>query len=201
MAMNRLPTPEELPEPLAGLLRDHEHTAVVIAGARATFDGARLDGPGAAARVVEVARDLQRFLAEDLTLHIAKEEDVLFPALRSLADGIDDAILHMVAQHDEIRARQDLIDRTMAALDAHHHEVEEERDAFISEVMATTAALTPAVLEDLRERAMRMERILLGHFADEEEDLFVPARALLAPEVMQSLAARTTAMDRPGPPA
>src|SRR5690606_25733682 len=86
--MNRLPRPDEMPEPLAGLLRDHERTAGVVADARATFDSVTLHGPEqASARVVEVARDLQHFLAADLTLHIAKEEEVLFPALRSLAEG------------------------------------------------------------------------------------------------------------------
>ncbi len=199
--MNRLPAPEDMPEPLAGLLRDHEHTAGVLADARETFEGASLEGAGdnSAARVLEVARSLQRFLAEDLTLHIAKEEVVLFPALRSLADGMDDTIIHMVAQHDEIRARQDLIDRTMAALDAHHDEIEVERDAFISDVGTMTAALTSEVLADLSDRAMRMERILLGHFAEEEEDLFVPAKALLAPDVLDGLSEQMAVLSRMGP--
>lgn len=203
--MNRLPTAEEMPEPLAGLLRDHEQAALVIAEARATFDGAapgRL-GNGGAARVVETAHLLQHFLAEDLTLHIAKEEEVLFPALRALAADpatMDDAITHMVAQHDEIRSRQDLIDRTMAALDAHHDEIEVERDAYISDVRALTAVLTPEVLAELRERSMRLERILLGHFAEEEEDLFVPARILLA-SVLDELTAQMEALARTGPPA
>ncbi len=203
--MNRLPTAEEMPEPLAGLLRDHEQAALVIAEARATFDGAAPDrrGNGGAARVVETAHRLQRFLAEDLTLHIAKEEEVLFPALRALADDpatMDDAITHMVAQHDEIRSRQDLIDRTMAALDAHHDEIEVERDAYISDVRGLTAAVTPEVLAELRERSMRLERILLGHFAEEEEDLFVPARILLT-SVLDELTAQMEALARTGPPA
>ena len=202
--MNRLPTPDELPEPLAGLLREHEVTAKVVEDARATFDGATLDGGAGgrstAARIVEAARDLQRFLAEDLTLHIAKEEEVLFPALRAIGDDtgeMDHALLHMVAQHDEIRARKDLIDQTMAALDAHHDEIEVERDSFIADVAKMTAALTPDVLDDLRERAMRLQRILLGHFADEEEDLFVPAKVLLPPAVLEDLDAQMAALPRP----
>jgi len=193
-----------MPEPLAGLLRDHEQVAELIADARATFDGTVLSGAnpggantGGAVRVLEVARDLQAFLAGDLMLHIAKEEEVLFPALRSLADdmdNMDDLIVHMVAQHDEIRARQDLIDRTMAALDAHHDEMEVERDAFISGVGRMTATLTPGLLAYLRERAMRLERILLGHFAEEEEDLFVPARTLLTPEVLDEMSRQMAAL-------
>lgn len=201
--LNRLPTPEEMPEPLASLLREHEHTAQVVADARDTFDGTdlRSASPQSAARVVQVARDLQQFLAHDLTLHIAKEEEVLFPAMRDLADHMEDLLVHMVAQHDEIRARQDLIDRTMAALDAHRNEVEVERDAFIADVSRMTEALTPEVLADLRERAMRLERILLGHFAEEEEDLFIPARALIAPEVLQVLDEQMATLARMGPPA
>ena len=103
----------------------------------------------------------------------------------------------MVAQHDEIRARHDLIDQTMAALDAHHDEVEVERDAFISDVERLTAALTPGLLADLRGRAMRLERILLGHFAEEEEDLFVPATVLLTPDVLDELQAQMAALPRP----
>lgn len=189
-----------MPGPLAGLLRDHEQVAGLIADARATFEGAALHGPGTT-DVIEVARGLQRFLARDLTLHIAKEEVVLFPAMRALADNMDDVLQHMVAQHDEIRARQDLIDRTMAALDGHHHEVEEERDAFISGVGTMPAALTPAVLEDLRERSIRLQRILLGHFADEEEDLFAPAAALLTSDVLERLTAQMVALEQMAPPA
>lgn len=197
--MNRLPTPEEMPEPLAGLLRDHERAAVVVATARAAFDGTVLTSTNAAgaARIIEVARKLQRFLAEDLTLHIAKEEEALFPALRAVADDVgemDHTILHMVAQHDEIRARQDLIDRTMAALDAHHDEIEVERDAFISDVGKMTDVLSPGLLADLRDRAMRLERILLGHFADEEEDLFIPAKALLTPDTLDGLSTQMAAL-------
>lgn len=201
--MNHLPTPDEMPEPLAGLLRDHEQVAAVVADARATFDGAVLPGarPEVAARVLDVARALQRFLARDLSVHIAKEEEVLFPALRRLAEDMDDSVQHMVAQHDEIRARRDLIDRTMAALDAHRNEIEVERDAFVSDVGRTARGLTPELLAALRERSMRLERILLGHFAEEEEDLFVPAMTLLSRDVLDDLSIRMATLARTGPAA
>lgn len=200
--MNMLPTADMLPEPLAGLVRDHEHVHELVGDARATFDRAVLYGPetDGPAYVLEVARDLERFLARDLTLHIAKEEEVLFPALRALADEMDGMVEYMVAQHDEIRARRELIEQAMAALDAHHNEIEEERDAFASGVRVA-AALTPEALAGLRERATRLHWILEGHFGDEEENLFVPALALLSPEVLAELTERMAALERAMPSA
>src|SRR3546814_10314340 len=126
--MNRASSMDALPEPLAGLVREHDYVADVIADARiAMQEGLRapLDAQRSA-QMLKVMRDLELFLASHLTVHIAKEEDILFPALvRDVRQLIDD----MVGQHDHIRERQALLARAMAALDAHDGPIDQAREA------------------------------------------------------------------------
>ena len=201
--MNGLSSIDLVPEPLAGLVRDHERVAEVIADARGVLDRAAHYGldTDRSAEVIESARDLEQFLARDLTLHIAKEEQVLFPALRELARDTSRTVDDMVAQHDEIRARHALIEQTMAALGAHHGVIDEERGALTEGVQAATAMLSADALATLREAVTRLHWILQGHFGDEEDNLFAPAAVLLAPAVLEALASRMAALERAAPPA
>lgn len=197
------PPSDTLPEPLAGLVRDHEHAAEVVAEARATLAraaqyGLDVEGEGA---VVEAVGDLERFLRRELTLHIAKEEQVLFPALRALARDTSRTVDEMIVQHDEIRTRRALLEQTMAALDAHHGTIEDERDAVVAGLHETAGVLSADVLSALLERVTRLDWILQGHFGDEEDDLFAPAAVLLAPEVLQALEADMAALEHTLPPA
>lgn len=68
----------EPPEPIAGLTRDHRRFEAAIAEARAAPVGAAAPEPLAALRAL---------LDYELTRHIAKEEQVLFPALQAALDG------------------------------------------------------------------------------------------------------------------
>ena len=183
-------------EPLAGLMRDHveilelvESTIAQIVSALATEVDREL-----AAVALEQVRDLAAYLAEDLVVHIAKEEDVLFPALRGLAGEIDKVVYEMVEQHDEVRLRKANIERTLVALD-HSHEEVEGAAAALANTLAQADGPTPAVLTALLDGVKRLAWILEGHFGDEEEDLFVPALELLTPGTFAQLAVAANALN------
>ncbi|MEP7214867.1 MAG: hemerythrin domain-containing protein [Anaerolineaceae bacterium] len=185
-------------EPLAGLMRDHvEILELVSATIEAILAGLGAEGDAALAIVaLESVRDLAAYLAEDLVVHIAKEEDVLFPALRGLADEMDKVVYEMVEQHDEVRLRKANIERTLAALDHSHEEVEGAAQALAGSLArAGSDAPTAAVLADFLDGVKRLAWILEGHFGDEEEDLFVPALELLSPETFGQLATAADALN------
>ncbi len=185
-------------EPLAGLMRDHVEILELIADTiEAILAGLGAEGDAAlAGAALESVRDLAAYLAEDLVVHIAKEEDVLFPALRGLATEIDKVVYEMVEQHDEVRLRKANIERTLAALDHSHEEVEGAAEALAGSLArAGSGAPTAAVLAEFLDGAKRQAWILEGHFGDEEEDLFVPALELLSPETFGQLAAAADALN------
>ncbi|MBK9547041.1 MAG: hemerythrin domain-containing protein [Dehalococcoidia bacterium] len=91
-------------EPLAGLMREHIEVHGLVTAAREAVDLA-IERPGQtelALAAMENLRDLVAYLEVDLVIHIAKEEDVLFPALRGFAAEIDKVVAEMVEQHDEV---------------------------------------------------------------------------------------------------
>jgi hypothetical protein len=186
-------------EPIAGLIRDHILVHELVTDAREALEralGAPGEGlaaePGAddlAAQARELVRDLAAFLAEDLIIHIAKEEEVLFPALRGFAADLDKVVDEMVEQHDEIRFRKEMIERAVAHMDDGHDEVRE-----------ASASLAGAVdgggsLAELHDAVKRLDWIFQGHFGDEEDDLFPPALELLSPETFAELATQASALD------
>lgn len=185
-----------LPEPLAGLVRDHVRASDVVTDARSSVERAanRPDSADRFAVMLDELHDLEHFLTDDLTIHIAKEEEVLFPALRQLAQDTSRLVDDMVAQHDEIRERQALIEQTLAAVDAHHDTIGPERATFAATLSAAASQPGPAALATLREGVKRLDWILQGHFEDEEEHLFMPAATLLSPDTLADLAQRMAAL-------
>ena len=185
-------------EPLARLMRDHAEILELVEAARErTAAALAAEGDSAlAATALEQIRDLAAYLAEDLAVHIAKEEEVLFPALRGLAVEIDQVVGEMVEQHDEVRLRRANIERSLAALDQAHDEVEAASAGLAATLArAEPDALTLADLAELLDGVKRLEWILQGHFGDEEDDLFVPALQLLTPETFAQLAESASALD------
>ena len=185
-------------EPLATLMREHAEIHALVTEARELAEEA-LAAPGdprLAAQALATMRRLDLFMAESLVIHIAKEEDVLFPALRGLASEIDQVVDEMVEQHDEVRLRQAVIEKTIAALDHTHDEVDAERAALSSSLRRADAEpASPEVLANLLDGVKRLDWILQGHFGDEEDDLFVPALALLSPAIWADLAVKAAALD------
>lgn len=188
-------------EPLAGLMREHiEIDDLITATAEvlvAAIDAP--DDPTAAVTAIEQVRDLDAYLWEDFVVHIAKEEDVLFPALRGLADDIDVVVDDMIEQHDRVRDRREVLERALATMAESHEEVDAGRTAVRDGLRAAGgASATPEVLRALLDAVRQLSWILQGHFGDEEDDLFEPALALLPEDRWAELAAASTALEAAG---
>jgi len=184
-------------EPLAGLMRDHEVVHALAEEAQEALEAA-IASPGdsdLASAALEVARDLDAFLAEDLVIHIAKEEEVLFPALRGFAAAIDKVVDEMVEQHDEVRAKAAAIEAALVSLDKEHERVQAAKDVVAAGLAAAKADATAGALAGLLDGVKRLDWILQGHFGDEEDDLFVPALELLSDETWTELAKQAKALD------
>ena len=184
-----------LPEPLASLIREHRMIEEVVGDARAAIGQAAI--PGAAQDVIdtglEAVRNLFAFMQADLTVHIAKEEKVLFPALEDLNDVTDLAIEDMFVQHDAVRERHALLEKTLAAIEEGHDEVHAEQAGIAHHLASTETGVTFELLAALKDNVTRLDWILQGHFGDEEDDVFVPAEELLPasrfPELVSEMAA------------
>lgn len=184
-------------EPLAGLIRDHTFLHGLIMDAREATEEVLADfEPAGAQAALEKLRDLEAFLAVDLVIHIAKEEDVLFPALRGFTGEIDQVVDEMVEQHDEVRARKAAIERALAALDHGHEEVAGRAREVIEGVRDARAnGVTRDGLAAILDAVKRLDWMFQGHFGDEEDDLFVPALTLLSPATFAELAMQAAALD------
>lgn len=178
-------------EPLATLMREHTEIHELVTQAQETVEAAlgATDDPDLAKRGIATVRDLDAYMAENLVIHIAKEEDVLFPALRGFAADIDKVVDEMVEQHDEVRHRQAIIARAIEAMNHGHEEVNAGRAALSAQVgRAEANGVTAESLADLLDGLKRLDWILQGHFGDEEDDLFVPALELLSAEQFAEMA-------------
>ncbi|MGH2608483.1 MAG: hemerythrin domain-containing protein [Tepidiformaceae bacterium] len=184
-------------EPLASLVREHIEAHAIVTETGEAIESALEAGaaPALAREALERLRDLDAYLAVDLVIHIAKEEDVLFPALRGFAAATDKVVDEMVEQHDEVRARKAILANVLAALDHTHDAVKAER-ATISSAIATAGDIPAAeALVELLDAVKRLDWILQGHFGDEEDDLFLPALDLLSPETFAELARKAAALE------
>lgn len=178
-------------EPLATLMREHTEIHGLVTGAQESVVAA-LEAPGdieLAGAALRVVRDLDAYMAENLVIHITKEEDVLFPAMRGLAAALDQVVDEMVEQHDEVRNRQAILARALSTMAEGHGEVDAARSQMTSAVnRAADGGTTSETLEEFLDALKRLDWILQGHFGDEEDDLFVPALELLSSETFAEMA-------------
>lgn len=184
-------------EPLVTLMREHDEIWALVTTVRETAEAA-VDNPAdeeLGRRSLKLFRELDAYMAENLVLHIAKEEEVLFPALRGFGAELDLVVDEMVEQHDEVRLRQEFIEHTLAALNHSHDDVDQERAALSAALASAGEQPTPELLETLWDGVKRLDWILQGHFGDEEDDLFVPALELLDEETWARLDRESRAID------
>ncbi len=177
-------------EPLATLMREHDEIHGLVTAAQEQVEAAIADaGNGELAlRAAIGVGELDRYMAENLVIHIAKEEEALFPALRGFTDYIDQVVDEMVEQHDEVRHRQEMITRAIAALQHTHDEIDAARMALSEGRAAGGAVPGPQDLDGMLDALRRLDWILQGHFGDEEDDLFVPALELLDSDAFTRMA-------------
>jgi hypothetical protein len=182
-------------EPFAGLLRDHLYAHDLVSAAReAVEESMRVPGEPGQHEAMERLRDLAAYLDVDLPVHIAKEEEVLFPALRELAGTMPQVVGEMVEQHDEVRLRAAKLGTALLAVEEAHPLVDAARARLVS--LAGAAVGHPsASLGDVHDALKRLDWILQGHFGDEEDDLFAPALQLLTSEACAHLAAAAAALE------
>lgn len=185
-------------EPLAALMREHIEIHRLVTETREAVEQAvGVPGDtGLAIAALEQARDLDSYLARHLVIHISKEEDVLFPALRGIATDMDQVVDEMVEQHDEVRARRATIEQVLTALDRTHDEVDGARSLLSERLDIATSSLAPEALLELLDSIKRLDWILQGHFGDEEDDLFMPALNLLSAETFARLDIEARALER-----
>jgi len=192
-----LPTEIEITlEPMAGLVREH----LVI---DATADAARVAAEEAArapedadlvADALTKLLHLETFMEQRLELHMAKEEDILFPAL-CLDDATTTTVEELLEQHVEIQARHAELRAALAVLDQAHEEVNAQRQRLSDGLRAAGSHPTPGQMTELWETVRRLHWIFQGHFGDEEDDLFGPAETLLTTEQLADLDRKTRELE------
>jgi len=141
---------------------------------------------------------LHAFMGHELAAHIAREEDVLFPAFRTLT--ADDRLIdELVVQHDRVRERRALLESVLTALDHHHDDVAEEHARLGASLEAQPRDLSWEALEKLADSVRQLDWIFQGHFGDEEDDLFAPGAELFSPADLARMTQEMEAIrpDRP----
>jgi hemerythrin-like domain-containing protein len=189
---------QPLPEPLAGLVRDHRIVEEVVIATRKAIAAATAAAADeqTIATALDQARDFDAFAAVDLTLHIAKEEQVLFPAIRARTESEMEIVIDdMLAQHDEIREGNAQVRRLLKALDADHGELTAGTARFAAGLRAAAGKPSPSVFASLHSTVRTLDALLQGHFLDEEVNVFEAVVGWFAPEVMADLADRMAALE------
>ncbi|MBN9494154.1 hemerythrin domain-containing protein [bacterium] len=189
---------DDLPEPLAGLVREHRLVEQIVHDAREAIDAATVRDASdeVVTHAMDILRDLDAFLAIDLTTHIAKEEEVLFPVMRKLIEENEAIVVDMLAQHDEVRAKEWDIQRMLAALDATHDEVHAESASLQAGLAVAGARPSLDVMVGFRDTVMKLDWILQGHFGDEEDALFEPAPGWFTAEQFAEFARQMDEVER-----
>ena len=177
------------PEPLAGLIRDHRLIEEAVATARSAITAAAADpaDPGVVDRAVDELWLLQSLLEQEVALHIDKEEQVLFPVLRHEVAALAGLVDGMVAEHDLIKEKRDLLGRTLAELDDDHSAVREATLQLRDGLTKIENGNAASVLAGLRETVEQLDWVFQGHFTGEEDGLFLPAEDLLSAETLAEM--------------
>lgn len=183
-------------EPMAGLVREHLLIDERVEAAKLAAEAAMHtpDDPGLVAAALDELRTLEDFMEQALELHIAKEELVLFPALR-LDAAMTVTVDELIEQHLDIRDKRAALAAALESLDAEHDEVREGRARLTESVANASARPSVTTLTELWEAVRRLHWIFQGHFGDEEDDLFAPAEALLSRATLAELEVQTQALE------
>jgi Hemerythrin HHE cation binding domain len=189
-----------IPEPLAGLIRDHRRIEHTLAEATQAITAA-VSAPTNAALIeaaLSRAHALQRLLEWEVAIHIEKEEEVLFPVVRKQIDGTQDLVDDMIAEHEDVRTKRELLRRALASLDSDHNVIERAKQQLTDGIRGAGMSGTtvdPIGLATLRELVVHLDWLLQGHFTGEEDGVFLPAEELLSPETLAGMVQRMFAID------
>lgn len=165
---------ERLPEPFAALVREHRLLVDGLGETVAAIANAATDPSAVAAALASIER-ARKLLRENLLPHAEEEEREVFVALRA-ADPIAALVVdEMCIQHEEIASRHAWFEEWLAALPG-------------------------AAMGEGSKRAAMLVQGLRVHFEEEEETLFTPFAARLAPAVLAHLAGAVAAVTRTAAP-
>ncbi len=187
---------DDVPEPIAGLIRDHRAIEAVVSATSASVSAAAA-APSDAALLAAAFADLLRLrdlLGRQVTVHIEKEEQVLFPVLRAELAELSVFVDDMIAEHDQVREQKARIAQTLDALDAQHALIDVLREG-VAAALQEAGTDPAAVVAGLRETVVRLDWVLQGHFTGEEDGLFLPAEEALRAETLAEMSARMAAID------
>ena len=175
----------EPPEPLAGLIREHRLIEENVAATHSAVDAALAAPEDDASPAVERLWALLALLEDDVERHIAREERVLFPALRAACSDIAGDVDDMIGEHEQIKAQRALLAGALATLDDDHDDVRGAAEALRAglERLPDGGALAP-----LGPIVQLLDWLFQGHFTGEEDLLFLPAEELLPPATLAALA-------------
>jgi hypothetical protein len=188
---------ETPPEPIAGLVREHRLIESTVSDALAAVTAA-MDAPADAdltGAAFEQLWMLQALLEVDLTLHIEKEERVLFPVMRAEAARLSELVDLMIGEHDKIKAQRALLFQTLNELEDDHPQVEQARADLRAGLDSANG--DPAAFMRLHAVVERLDWLFQGHFTGEEDGIFTPAEDLLSADAFADMAARMAALESP----
>lgn len=189
-----------IPEALAGLIRDHRRIEHTLAEATQAITAA-VSAPTNAALIeaaLSRAHALQRLLEWEVAIHIEKEEEVLFPVVRKQIDGTQDLVDDMIAEHEDVRTKRELLRQALAGLDSDHNVIERATQQLSDGIRSagmSGATVDPVGFATLRELVVQLDWLLQGHFTGEEDGVFLPAEDFLSPETLAGMVQRMLAID------
>jgi len=179
-------------EPFASLMRDHRRSEREIQDIVASF-GKLVQDQEITASIFERLSNLLEF---DLVVHILKEEKVLFPAIERTCTELAGAVEDMLEEHERIKRQKEEVLKNLHDLETAHDEVHAEIDA-ARESLARARDRGIFGSDILCQRLERLNWLLQGHFTGEEDEVFLPAEEIFAPEELASLTEAMALIDAP----
>jgi hemerythrin-like domain-containing protein len=159
---------------LAALVTEHRETEALLTDALRSLRGQQASAAAAAPAAGH--------LAQALEVHIAKEEEALFPPLREALAGDQIRVDEMIAEHDAIRAKRESFEAVLNDLYGDHEE--------LRQACADLERAGRSDLSTLRDTLSGVLMMLRAHFANEEEGIFPLAQELLSAAELDAIAAQ-----------
>jgi len=184
------------PALIVALIEDHRRIEAAVARTSECLIAARLNPSDATLeQALASVKGLQRSLEDDIALHIEKEEQLLFPAVRTAMADLSGLLDDMIAEHDEVRERRAKLGQTLERLDDDHSFLHHTATQLAGETAPSTVAIAPPALDRLDDAVRQLDWLLQGHFTGEEDGVFLPAEELLTVETFEELNRRAMALE------
>lgn len=176
-------------DPIKHLLDEHALIMNEMAPLRAAAADLAGRGDAAVPDVLPVLQRIGEILETQLALHARKEEEALFPAMERVI-GAEGPTAVMRMEHEDIHGQGRLLRATLRELnEVEHPRIEASRERLRRSMAAGGNA---NVFRELSEQILQL---LDMHFYKEEQILFPMAQRMLAPAVLDEVAAAISALE------